>query len=538
MSQGYQIKIHTDNAEATKKLMGTGLLEMLRESIKDLSSKFTHSSFMPADSPFFVLKKSDFEIGDPIIDEFFKSGNLEKVVAMNANELTKLSNNLDNFRNKIIATNLRSAFNSLKNMTDANDDAVKLERIASKLDKKSSGACQIEALNNIDNALRVAYANEAKSLSFARELILSGNFEYIKSASSLIKTVFDSNMPAKNIKVAYTSLSTQDDMPYLLCPKGNFQEKGPVPMEVTKCRENCIDSRVAKDGTVSCAYQAWLDSSFEPQNKVLARLDSSRHPDNEENSLNLKDGERSKKLSEGEFGYEFRLDRSDRGSNALRYKQDHTKSFEAQNSENKAVQWGHQQNDTPVKKTRKAQSDSDRVVNDQLESERNNDPGLSAIELLLRKLNNPAEFDKTREEMLANDGLQAHRGEMKESYSEQTNSKFDESPMNYRDELNSDKPETSESVSQALNKTANKKEPSKEEILEGSRKNIVTQDTKEEQLADRRTKKFSDEAIEALLDSDEDWGQQFSEEDLEHFASELGLDSRLEDGRNSYKLEP
>jgi hypothetical protein len=538
MSQGYQIKIHTDNAEAAKKLMGTGLLEMLRQSISDLSSKFTHSSFMPADSPFFVLKKSDFDIGDPIIDEFFKSGNLEKVVAMNANELTKLSNNLDNFRKKIIATNLRSAFNSLKNMTDKNDDAVKLERIASKLVKKSSGACQIEALNNIDNALRVAYANEAKSLSFARELILSGNFEYIKSASSLIKTVFDSNIPAKNIKVAYTSLSTQDDMPYLLCPKGNFQGNGPVPMEVTKCRENCIDSRVAKDGTVSCAYQAWLDSSFEPQNKVLARLDSSRHPDNEENSLNLKDGERSKKLSEGEFGYEFRLDRSDRGSNALRYKQDHTKSFEAQNSENKAVQWGHQQNDTPVKKTRKAQSDSDRVVNDQLESERNNDPGLSAIELLLRKLNNPAKFDKTREEMLATDGLQAHRGEMKESYSEQTNSKFDESPMNYRDELNTDKPETSESVSQALNKTANKKEPSKEEILEGSRKNIVTQDTKEEQLADRRTKKFSDEAIEALLDSDEDWGQQFSEEDLKHFASELGLDSRLEDGRNSYKLEP
>jgi hypothetical protein len=538
MSQGYQIKIHTDNAEAAKKLMGTGLLEMLRQSISDLSSKFTHSSFMPADSPFFVLKKSDFDIGDPIIDEFFKSGNLEKVVAMNANELTKLSNNLDNFRKKIIATNLRSAFNSLKNMTDKNDDAVKLERIASKLVKKSSGACQIEALNNIDNALRVAYANEAKSLSFARELILSGNFEYIKSASSLIKTVFDSNIPAKNIKVAYTSLSTQDDMPYLLCPKGNFQGKGPVPMEVTKCRENCIDSRVAKDGTVSCAYQAWLESSFEPQNKVLARLDSSRHPDNEENSLNLKDGERSKKLSEGEFGYEFRLDRSDRGSNALRYKQDHTKSFEAQNSENKAVQWGHQQNDTPVKKTRKAQSDSDRVVNDQLESERNNDPGLSAIESLLRKLNNPAKFDKTREEMLATDGLQAHRGEMKESYSEQTNSKFDESPMNYRDELNTDKPETSESVSQALNKTANKKEPSKEEILEGSRKNIVTQDTKEEQLADRRTKKFSDEAIEKLLDSDEDWGHEFSEKDLEHFASQLGLDSLLEDGRNSYKLEP
>lgn len=539
MSQGYQIKIHTDNAKAAKKLLGTGLLEMLRESIDSMKDKFSHSSFMPADSPFFVLKKSDFEVeNDPIINEFFRVGNLEKVVAMNSEELTKLANHLGNFRKKIIATNLRSAFNSLKNMTDVNDDAVKLERVASKLDKRSSGAWQINALNNIDNALKVSYANEAKSLSFARELVLSGNFEYIKSASSLIKNVFDTNMPVKNIKVAYTSLSTQDNMPYLLCPKGNFQGVGAVPMEVTKCRENCIDSRVDKDGTVTCAYQSWLESSFEPQNKVLARLDSSRHPDNEENSLNLKDGERSKKLSEGEFGYEFRLDRNDRGSNALRYKQDHTKSFEAQNSQNSAVQWGHQQNDKPTKKTRKAQSDDNTVINAQLEDERTNDPGITAIELLLRKLNNPAKHDETREEMLANDGLQAHRGEATESYSQITNKKFDESPINYRDELNKDKPETSESTSQALNKIANKKEPSKEEILEGSRKNIITQDTKEEQLADRRVKKYSDESIEALLDSDEDWGHQFSEDDLKKFADELGLDSRLEDSRNSYKLEP
>ena len=541
MSQGYQIKIETQNNDAARQLLnGTGLLDMLRDSIKDVQSKFAHSSFMPSDSPFYVLKKSDFDINDPIVERFFQHGTLEKVVAMNNEELTKVANDLSNFKRKIIATSLRHAFNSLKNMTDADDAAVKLERIASKTETKSSGYWQINALENIDKALKVSNISEAKSLKFARELVLTGNSDYIKSASTLIKTVFDKNAPSKNIKVAYTSLSTQDNEPYLLCPKGNFQGRGAVPMEISKCRDNCIDSRVSKDGVVSCAYQEWLESSFEPQNKVLARLDKVRHPDNEENSLNLKDGERSKKLSEGEFGYEFRLDRNDRGSNAVRYKQDHTKSIETQISQNKPVAWGHQQNDNSSKRSKKAQSESGtKVITDQLESKRTNDVGLTAVESLLRKLNNiDSGHDSTREELLANDGLQAHRGEMKESYSRQLNEEFDEDPINYRDEINKDKQSPSESISNLLNKTANKKEPSKEEILEGSRKNIKTEDSKEEQLAEKRVKKFSDESIEKLLDSDEDWGHQFSEKDIEHFASMLGLDSLLEDGRNSYKLEP
>jgi hypothetical protein len=539
MNQEYKIKIHTDDMNASKKIMGIGLIDMLRDSIDKLKNNFSHSSFMSSDSPFFPLKKSDFEINDPIVERFFEHGNLEKVVAMNHEQLIKVANDLQNHKRKIIATSLRVAFNSLKNMTDRNDEAVKLERIASKTSQQSSGYWQIRALENIDNALKASNVNEIKSLNFARELVLTGNTDYIKSASTLIKTVFDSNAPSKNIKVAYTSLSTQDNEPFLLCPKGNFQGKGAVPMEVSKCRDNCIDSRVSKDGIVTCAYQEWLESSFEPQNKVLSRLDTTRHPDNEENSLNLKDGERSKKLSEGEFGYEFRLDRNDRGSNAVRYKQDHTKSIETQISTNKPSEWGHQQNDQPAKRSKKAQSDTGNVITNQLENKRTNDVGLTAVENLLRKLNNiDSDHDSTREELLSNDGLQARRGEMAESYSTQLNEEFDEDPINYRDELNKEKSQPSESISNLLNKTANKKEPSKEEILEESRRNIKTEDTKEEQLAERRTKKYSDESIEKLLDSNEDWGHQFSEKDIKHFSSMLGLDSHLEDGRNSYKLKP
>jgi len=59
------------------------------------------------------------------------------------------------------------------------------------------------------------------------------------------------------------------------------------------------------------------------------------------------------------------------------------------------------------------------------------------------------------------------------------------------------------------------------------------------QLKEKRTYKSDkdiDKTIQALLE-DEDY-QQFSDEDLKDFASELGLDSYLQDKRNTYKLEP
>jgi hypothetical protein len=47
----------------------------------------------------------------------------------------------------------------------------------------------------------------------------------------------------------------------------------------------------------------------------------------------------------------------------------------------------------------------------------------------------------------------------------------------------------------------------------------------------RKNDKYT-ESIESLLESHEDWGHQFSDDDLKTFSKELGLDSRLEDLRD------
>jgi hypothetical protein len=314
-------------------------------------------------------------------------------------------------------------------------------------------------------------------------------------------------------------------------------------MEISKCRDNCIDSRIAKDGTVSCAYQDWLKVAFEPHAKVMSRLDVHHSPDNEENALELKEGERSKKLTEGEFGYETRFDKSTQGANAVRGKQNLTESREKQLSDNKSAQWGHQEKET-VKRPKQAQTDHAKVINDQLPRE--NQTGESFLTELLDKLNNKnkkSDYDNVREYQLENDGSQTYRGEMDDSYANQLNENFDEEPVNYRDVLNEEKKEPKDSISNQLNKNistaSKKKELSQEEILEENRRNVKTDDTKEMQLKEKRTYKSDkdiDKTIEALLEDDD--YQEFSDKDLEHFSSELGLDSYLEDKRNTYKLEP
>ena len=144
--------------------------------------------------------------------------------------------------------------------------------------------------------------------------------------------------PKENRRVAYTTLFTQANEPFLLCPKGKFQGfKSPIPMEISKCRENCIDSRVDKSGHVTCAYQDWLKVAFQSHDEVMARLDVHKHPDNEANALELKEGERSKKLTEGEIGFEARFDNSDRGANKIRDKHNLSDSMEKQLSEKEAT---------------------------------------------------------------------------------------------------------------------------------------------------------------------------------------------------------
>jgi hypothetical protein len=71
-----------------------------------------------------------------------------------------------------------------------------------------------------------------------------------------------------------------------MCPKGTAQIGYAVPMEVSKCRDNCIDSRVTPDGKITCAYEDWLTKVADNQESVMARLDGLVIAENEDDTLN------------------------------------------------------------------------------------------------------------------------------------------------------------------------------------------------------------------------------------------------------------
>lgn len=534
----YKIKVHTHSPDAARNLLnGQDLLSLLRSEIEDITNKMQKKQFAPADSIFADLIETDFDLDDDSIKNWLNLGGLPEVKKfrkLKPNEaVVKLSAVMDrlmNTKNSQIRTLLRHAYNSLQNASGETNEAVKLEKLAHKLDDKSCGAWQLEAVETLDEVLKF---NDSISFKVARKHILKGNEFNYRKAMDILKDEFEFLTPSANIRVAYTSLSTQDNEPYLLCPKGVFQSTGnaPVPMEISKCRWNCIDSRVAKDGTVTCAYQDWLKVSFQTQDKVMARLNVHKSPDNEVNSLNLKENERSKPLSEGEIPFETRFDKNQKG-----YKRDSLpeESIEKRLETSKLL--GHRNEEKVVKKS---QSEPTKTIENQLprKESKSND----FFENLLRKLNGiESDTESTREEQLDVDSLYSRKGGMDESFAEQ----LDNAPanvININKEINDKAGDGDDmSTSQHLNKTA-KKNDGLNSRLDNSRRNPSEIDNKETQLEERHTiKKDSDidTFIEALLaDTDEDdWGHQYSDEEVDDFVNKLGnagIDTMLEDKRKS-----
>lgn len=534
----YKIKVHTHSPDAARNLLnGQDLLSLLRSEIEDITNKMQKKQFAPADSIFADLIETDFDLDDDSIKNWLNLGGLPEVKKfrkLKPNEaVVKLSAVMDrlmNTRNSQIRTLLRHAYNSLQNASGETNEAVKLEKLAHKLDDKSCGAWQLEAVETLDEVLKF---NDSISLKVARKHILKGNEFNYRKAMDILKDEFEFLTPSANIRVAYTSLSTQDNEPYLLCPKGVFQSTGnaPVPMEISKCRWNCIDSRVAKDGTVTCAYQDWLKVSFQTQDNVMARLNVHKSPDNEVNSLNLKENERSKPLTEGEIPFETRFDKNQKG-----YKRDSLPEESIEKRLETSKLYGHRNEEKVVKKS---QSEPSKTIENQLprKESKSND----FFENLLRKLNGiESDTDSTREEQLDVDSLYSRKGGMDESFAEQL-ADAPENVININKEINDKAGDGDDmSTSQHLNKTA-KKNDGLNSRLDNSRRNPSEIDNQETQLEERHTiKKDSDidTFIEALLaDTDEDdWGHQYSDEEVDDFVNKLGnagIDTMLEDKRKS-----
>ena len=508
-------KLHSHNPKVVDKLIGgNGVLDMLNNILGNMPKMET---------PFHSLENDDFDHADPIVDKFMNMGGPKHVVKIfkinSPDDITEamhhLASTLQETRLALVRKELRKIFASLQSVLDTDNDAVKLERTASKIKTASRGFHQGESLCGVESLLKIANRKEYNTLVDVEKMISAGGYVFLSRAAEIVKNMYESYSTPRNTRVAYTTLATQDGEPYLMCPKGIYINGQAVPMETSKCRENCIDSRKERDGSVSCNYQAWIKQSFQTHDVVMGRLDTTRHPDNEANLLNIEEGKR--KRHDDEVGYERLFEESNLDSAKLR-KKDYSKTdnMEKQLSELKAVQYGHSVDDKKLNEHVKlSQTNHTKVIEDQLTNRE--EVKKSLFDRLVDKYNNKVDESESIETNLAdNAGLYDQKGDQEDSTIHMIND-MKENSKYIIEEINDKAGDGSEdSISHTLNKTAKKKDDLK---------------SFDSHLEEKRTNKNIEKNIEALLGEDADWGHQFADEDLKHFADELGLDYILEKSR-------
>ena len=508
-------KLHSHNPKVVDKLIGgNGVLDMLNNILGNMPKMET---------PFHSLENDDFDHADPIVDKFMNMGGPKHVVKIfkinSPDDITEamhhLASTLQETRLALVRKELRKIFASLQSVLDTDNDAVKLERTASKIKTASRGFHQGESLCGVESLLKIANKKEYNTLVDVEKMISAGGYVFLSRAAEIVKNMYESYSTPRNTRVAYTTLATQDGEPYLMCPKGIYINGQAVPMETSKCRENCIDSRKERDGSVSCNYQTWIKQSFQTHDVVMGRLDTTRHPDNEANLLNIEEGKR--KRHDDEVGYERLFEESNLDSAKLR-KKDYSKTdnMEKQLSELKAVQYGHSVDDKKLNEHVKlSQTNHTKVIEDQLTNRE--EVKKSLFDRLVDKYNNKVDESESIETNLAdNAGLYDQKGDQEDSTIHMIND-MKENSKYIIEEINDKAGDGSEdSISHTLNKTAKKKDDLK---------------SFDSHLEEKRTNKDIEKNIEALLGEDADWGHQFADEDLKHFADELGLDYILEKSR-------
>lgn len=508
-------KLHSHNPKVVEKLIGGGgVLNMLNDVLGNLPKMET---------PFDMLGNDDFDHSDPIVEKFMDMGGPKHVVKIfkinSPNDISKamqhLASSLNETRLALVRTELRKIFASLQSALDINNKAVKLERKASKIKTSSRGFHQGEALSGVEYLTKFANNKELEALVDVEKMICAGGYVFMSRAAEIVKNMYESYSTPRNTRVAYTTLATQEGEPFLMCPKGIYINGQAVPMEASKCRENCIDSRKERDGSVSCNYQAWIKQSFQTHDVVMGRLDTTRHPDNEANLLNIEEGKR--KRHDDEVGYERLFEESDLDAAKLRKKEvNQTDNREKQLSDLKAVQYGHSVDDKKLNQQVKlSQTNHYKTIEDQLPNRE--EVKKSLFDRLVDKYNNKVtETEVIEENLTDNAGLYDQKGDQEDSTIHMIND-MKENPKHIIKEINDEAGDGSEdSVSHTLNKTAKKKDDLK---------------SFDSHLEEKRTNEDIDKNIEALLGEDADWGHQFADEDLKHFADELGLDYILEKSR-------
>jgi hypothetical protein len=242
-------------------------------------------------------EKSAYDNNDHTVNSFFETVNacgdhnnvkiaLKKMDTESPESVDSIIEKLEKSVEAEAYANLRYSYHNLIKALSSESYPVILEDLHSGIEDLTPAEHRVEAARGLKKFAQLN-PDDAILTNDLEDLILEGSHESLKFASSMIKTAFTSHVPQKNIKVAYTSLSTQNGEPYQMCPKAQKVVGYAIPMEISKCRDNCIDSRKTRDGHVTCAYQDWLRVVADNQESVMARLENQRITKNEGKTLNV-----------------------------------------------------------------------------------------------------------------------------------------------------------------------------------------------------------------------------------------------------------
>jgi hypothetical protein len=268
---------------------GSALLNMLKAVLPSLMENIKHqdSQMAPVVLPSMPfgneVDDSDFDQNDPMIkmfnDDLGGCHGVVKIIKLNPMDaMEKISssvNNMEQIRTANRLTDIRKAYELVKGFAADN-----------------SGKTQVEAVKLLDKLANDSNSDsERYAFTKAKRAVLAGEIETVDAAAYRIHSVFAGNVKQPTVRIAYIENPRhQSGEPYQLCPKARHQIGNAIPMPISSCRDNCIDSRVTQDGQVSCAYQDWLKTAADNHINVISRLDEV-HPETN-NRLNIKEGER------------------------------------------------------------------------------------------------------------------------------------------------------------------------------------------------------------------------------------------------------
>lgn len=265
-----------------KKLTGTDLAHIIKASINNEELKKEAS----------LINANDYVEDDVAVKYFLKvfPGGLsgESFKKATSEKVIKVASNMTEIRDNVYNIGLRKAHALLQNVAGIESDLVTFDNKLESVNESDDINIRIKSAKLLNFLSKYASSSRHKeTLSEASKNVVSGE---ISKAMDKIKTVF-SKQDIVNNRIAHVTVKQQEGLGYQMCPKSIYIFGKPSPMEISSCRDYCIDVRIDPDGSVGCNYSNWINSNVITQNEALNLFDKLA---TDQVTMNLEKGQRSK----------------------------------------------------------------------------------------------------------------------------------------------------------------------------------------------------------------------------------------------------